>query len=84
MPDQSWYPLMACTGLLIGAFNFAQLKHPVIMFGHQVLSSHLPLALTGGAILLLGCYLWSLEGPGGYHIHLDEKGNATESRGGHH
>jgi len=84
MPDQSWYPLISCTGLLIGAYNFAQLKHPVMMFGKEVLSSHFPLAVAGGAILVLGCYLWSLEGPGGYHLHLDEKGNATESRGGHH
>ena len=40
--------------------------------------------MFGGVIVVLGCYLWSLEGPGGYHIHLDEKGNVTESRGGHH
>ncbi len=84
MPDQSWYPLFAATGLLIGAYNLAQLKHPVVMFGNQLFSSHIPLAIVGGAIVLLACYLWSLEGPGGYHLHLDAKGNATESRGGYH
>ena len=84
MPDQSWYPLFAAAGLLTGAYNFAQLRHPVVLFDQQVLASHLPLALTGGVILLASCYLWALEGPGGYHIHLDADGNATESRGGHH
>ena len=54
------------------------------MMGNQVLSSHLPLAITGLCIVVLSCYLWSLEGPGGYHIHLDADGNATESRGGYH
>ena len=84
MPDQSWYPLIAAFGLVVGAFNFIQLTEPVMMLGTQVLSSHLPLALAGLGILLAGCYLWSLEGPGGYHIHLDADGNATESRGDHH
>ena len=84
MPDQSWYPIFAASGLLVGAYNAAQLKHPVVMFGNQLFSSHIPLAITGGAILVLAAYLWSLEGPGGYHIHLDAQGNATASRGGHH
>jgi cytochrome c oxidase subunit 1 len=34
--------------------------------------------------MFVGAYFWSLEGPGGYHIHLDKDGNATVSRGGHH
>ncbi len=84
MPDQSWYPLIAAFGMLIGTFNFIQLHEPVLMFGSQLLSSHLPLALTGLGILLVSCYLWSLEGPGGYHIHLDAQGNATSPRGDHY
>ena len=66
MPDQSWYPLVASIGLLIGALAFA--------------FYNIPLALAGVGILFLGCYLWALEGPGGYHIHIDEKGNETVSR----
>lgn len=66
MPDQSWYPLFAAVGLLVGALSFA--------FGN------IPLALAGVGVLVLSCYLWSLEGPGGYHIHLDEKGHETISR----
>ena len=50
----------------------------------EILSSHLPLAITGGVILLLSCYLWALEGPAGYHIHLDADGNPTDSHGGHY
>jgi len=84
MPDQSWYPILAGFGLLVGAFNFAQLHHPVVMFGHQVLPNHLPLAIAGLGFMLLSCYLWSLEGPGGYHIHLDADGKPIESHGAHH
>jgi cytochrome c oxidase subunit I len=84
MPDQSWYPLFAAVGLLIGAYNLAQLKHPVVFGTSQLFASHMPLAIAGGVILLLSCYLWSLEGPGGYHLHLDADGNVKESRGGGH
>lgn len=66
MPDQSWYPLIAALGLLVGAIAFA--------------FHHLPIAIGGLVVVFIGCYLWALEGPGGYHIHLDEKGNETISR----
>ena len=80
MPDQSWYPLITSIGLFIGTYNFVQLKTPVVVFGNLIAPSHLPFALAGGVILFLGAYLWSLEGPGGYHIHLDAQGNETISR----
>ena len=64
--------------------NFAQLHHPVTMFGQQVLASHLPLAITGLGLMVAACYLWALEGPGGYHLHIDADGKVTESRGDHH
>lgn len=66
MPDQSWYPLIASIGLLVGAIAFA--------------FHNLPLAIGGLVVVFIGCYLWALEGPGGYHIHLDDKGNETISR----
>ncbi len=83
MPDQSWYPLFAAFGLLVGAYNFAQIHHPLVLFGNQVSASHLPLAITGGVILVSALYLWALEGPGGYHLHLGADGKVTESRGDH-
>jgi len=55
MPDQSWYPLLAASGLLIGGFGVVY---------HSLL-----IALIGLPILLAGIYLWALEGPGGYHVH---------------
>ena len=64
--------------------DFAQLHHPVMFGGNQVLSSHLPLALTGGVIMVLSLYLWALEGPGGYHLHIAADGKISESRGNHH
>jgi cytochrome c oxidase subunit 1 len=59
MPSQSWFPIVAALGILIGALFFV--NH--IMLG----------AIAGGAIMFLGVYLWAAEGPGGYHIHLDSK-----------
>src|SRR6185503_2974151 len=54
MPDQSWYPLFAASGLLFGAYNFAQYHHPLTffgkipqfaLFGHQYTVTHLPFAI---------------------------------------
>ncbi len=84
MPDQSWYPFIACVGLLIGCYNFAQIHEPLVMFGSTLLASHTPLAIAGGAIMVLALYLWALEGPGGYHLHIGSDGKVTESRGDHH
>lgn len=66
MPDQSWFPLIASLGLLVGAIAFA--------------FHNLPVAIGGLVVLFLGCYFWAIEGPGGYHIHIDDKGNETISR----
>ncbi|MBA4138439.1 MAG: cytochrome c oxidase subunit I [Opitutus sp.] len=66
MPDQSWYPLFASIGLLIGGVAFA--------FGY------VGVAIGGLVLVFVSCYLWALEGPGGYHIHIDEQGNETISR----
>jgi cytochrome c oxidase subunit 1 len=64
MPFQSIYPLVASTGVLIGAFGACY---------HNFL-----VAVIGGAVMLTGIYLWSLEGAEGYHIHLDADGNEIE------
>jgi cytochrome c oxidase subunit 1 len=64
MPDQSWFPLVAAIGMLIGGLAFA--------------AGNIPAAIGGLVLTFLGIYLWALEGPGGYHIHLDKDGNATE------
>jgi cytochrome c oxidase subunit I len=58
--------LFASIGLLIGALAFA--------------FHNIPIAIAGLGIVFLSCYLWALEGPGGYHIHIDEKGNETITR----
>jgi cytochrome c oxidase subunit 1 len=53
----------------------------VLFCGKEILSSHIRLGILGGVIMLLACYLWALEGPAGYHIHLDADGNPVDSRG---
>lgn len=63
MPSQSWFPLITAMGMLIGAIFF--INH--IFLG----------AIAGAAIVAFGAIMWSLEGPGGYHLHIDKDGNVT-------
>ncbi|TVR54522.1 MAG: cytochrome c oxidase subunit I [Puniceicoccaceae bacterium] len=63
MPDQSWYPLVASIGLMIGAYGLIYLAQPWGIFA----------AIGGGVVLFAGVYLWSVEGPGGYHVHPGEE-----------
>jgi cytochrome c oxidase subunit 1 len=78
MPDQSWWPLFTCVGLLIGGFGFANLHLPLTWLGGVI--TGFPVALFGLGIAVLGIYLWALEGPGGYHLHIDKDGKVTEER----
>jgi cytochrome c oxidase subunit 1 len=71
---------MTAFGIGFGMLAFAALGDPFVVNGAVIFKTHLPLALLGGGILFTGAYLWALEGPGGYHIHLDEKGTATTVR----
>ena len=61
MPDQSWFPLLASAGILIGGFG--------------TVYHNLDTALVGFFFLFAGIYLWALEGPGGYHVHPGEEGH---------
>jgi cytochrome c oxidase subunit 1 len=63
LPDQSWYPLVAAAGLLTAGLCFAH--------------DNFVGAIAGGAILFAGIYLWSLEGPGGYHVHPETPADAA-------
>ena len=63
LPDQSWYPLVAAAGLLTAGLCFAH--------------DNFVGAIAGGAILFAGIYLWSLEGPGGYHVHPETLADAA-------
>jgi cytochrome c oxidase subunit 1 len=67
MPDQSWFPLIATVGMLIGALALA--------FRHSGLLSNslLHYIAIGGAVLMIaGIICWAIEGPGGYHLHAEE------------
>jgi len=55
LPDQSWYPLASAGSLLVAGLFFAV--------------SNYPAAIGAVVVMVAAIYLWSLEGPGGYHIH---------------
>ena len=60
MPSQSWFPLLTSVG-----FALAGTAIPIYLSGIQAAWY---VAITGAIIILLGIYLWAIEGPGGYHL----------------
>jgi len=58
MPDQSWYPLLAAGSLLVAGLFFAMSAYTA--------------AIAAVVVMVAAIYLWSLEGPGGYHVHPHE------------
>lgn len=65
MPSQSWMPLIASLGFIPLGIGAALLQAGVPFMGY--------VAVSGLIIIVLGVALWALEGPGGYHVHPDEK-----------
>jgi len=55
MPSNSWFPIITATGMLWGAIFFCN---------HNMVG-----AIVGLGITFFGAWMWSLEGPGGYHLH---------------
>lgn len=54
MPSQSWFPFLTAVAIMIAGLFFAH--------------HHMAGALAGLGLVILSIWLWSLEGPGGYHI----------------
>jgi cytochrome c oxidase subunit 1 len=73
MPDQSWYPFLASFGLFIGGLGMVFKARLIALELHPWFM----VPLAGGAILFVASYLWSLEGPGGYHLHPDADGEGS-------
>jgi cytochrome c oxidase subunit I len=65
MPSQSWFPLVAAIGLLVGGISASH--------------HHLYGSLAGALILFLGVWLWSLEGPGGYYLVPTNRSQSPEN-----
>jgi cytochrome c oxidase subunit I len=88
MPSQSWFPFVTATGMLIGGLFFAgrgafdQVMSR--MLGQEIHGWGTIGAICGLVIVFVGALLWSLEGPGGYHLHLDEHGNEKPHDASHH
>jgi cytochrome c oxidase subunit 1 len=70
MPFSSIYPLIASVGILIAAIGITAFDSNPAPGIHWKLG----LALTGGIVMFIGVYLWSLEGAEGYHLHPDDEG----------
>ncbi len=60
MPSQSWFPLMCGCGFLVFGVSMAMMAAGVPHAGY--------FAIGGLGTVVLGIYLWALEGPGGYHL----------------
>ncbi len=64
MPSQSWWPLLCGAGFLV--FGICM----VLMRAHTPYMGYF--AIGGLLTVLLGIYLWALEGPGGYHLKVPD------------
>lgn len=72
MPFQSIYPFIAALGIFIGAVGVSMVDPDPSpgFFGRKI-----GVAIAGLVVMLIGIYLWSLEGNEGYHLHLDHDGS---------
>jgi cytochrome c oxidase subunit 1 len=74
MPFQSIYPFVASFGILIAAISVGGMDSNPDPGIHHKLAT----AIIGGAIMLIGIFLWALEGADGYHLHLDKDGKPVD------
>jgi cytochrome c oxidase subunit 1 len=82
MPSQSWFPFVTASALLLGGICFSckdsineTLSH-VAWLQKTWLGEHnigIVMAIFFGVFVVLGATLWAFEGPGGYHVHLDDE-----------
>jgi len=69
MPDRSWCPLITAVGLFVMVLGM--LFHQSIGPAGELVRNY-TVAIGGGAVFVLGIILWSMEGPGGYHLFPKE------------
>ena len=62
MPSNSWFPIITAAGMLLGAIFFCN---------HNFIG-----AIVGLVITFFGAWMWSVEGPGGYHLHPTKQDGA--------
>jgi cytochrome c oxidase subunit 1 len=78
MPSQSWFPLVASAGFIFVGLGLTMKQAGVklaefqIGAGEPVVIGMGWVAITGLLVTAAGIALWALEGPGGYHLHVEE------------
>src|ERR1035437_6137266 len=81
MPFQSIYPLLTSVGILVGAIGVSAIDADWVNPG---IHWKLGVTLAGGAIMLVGIYLWALEGAEGYRLHPEDNGHAPDAHAKKH
>jgi cytochrome c oxidase subunit 1 len=69
MPDHSWYPLFTAIGFLV--LVIGMLFHSSVGADGELIRNY-TVAIIGGIIAITSMIMWSLEGPGGYHLFPEE------------
>jgi len=64
MPSQSWWPLFCGVGFTMLGIAMSLMNTAIPFMGS--------LAIFGIAVIGFSIAMWSLEGPGGYHLHPDD------------
>ncbi len=71
MPSQSWFPLIASAGFVVLGIGLTMKQAGVPHMGY--------VAISGLLVISIGIALWALEGPGGYHLHPEEKAENSKT-----
>jgi cytochrome c oxidase subunit I len=74
MPDQSWWPLITSLGLFIASLGMIFHGYTINLFGLSW-NNTFHVLIPGLVLTLWGMLKWSLEGPGGYHLHPEHDDN---------
>lgn len=71
MPEPSWWPFVVSLGIFFAALGMVFHGQPLAAFGMSEGTVGLWVIIPGLALTFFGIVKWSLEGPGGYHLHPD-------------
>jgi len=71
IPDRSWCPLFTGIGIFILGFGLIIRKMELHLPEGSIWEPNFEIIIAGIAITLMSIIFWSIEGPGGYHLHPD-------------
>jgi cytochrome c oxidase subunit 1 len=69
IPDRSWWPMFTGIGIFLLGFGLIARKMQFHLPEGITWEPNFEIVIVGCALTLMSIIKWSLEGPGGYHLH---------------